>query len=101
MALDILVSILKGKSKEKGSSFELMGQHMKVISILIIFMALALTFGQMAENTLVNEIIIKCMGKEYFNGWMEENFKGIMSKILSMVKGCLNGRMEGNIRDNG
>jgi hypothetical protein len=29
-------------------------------------------YGQMAENTMVNGLIIKCMEKVYINGQMEE-----------------------------
>lgn len=64
-------------------------------------MVLANLNGQMelALKEIGNSI--KCMGREFLNGLMEENIMVNMKMIKSMEMGCLSGLMVRNKRDIG
>lgn len=58
-------------------------------------------YGQIKENMKECGKIIKCMGKEFLNDLMVVNILVSTLRIKKKEKGCLNGRMEVNILDNG
>ena len=55
-------------SKDRVTSFGLMGPHMKATLLKIILKDLAPIYGLIRELSLANGQIIKCMEKVYLNG---------------------------------
>lgn len=58
-------------------------------------------YGAMERAIRVHGRIIKCMEKGSCGGQMAKSTKVILKKIKGMVRGCLNGKTEENMKANG
>ena len=79
--------ISKVKNKEKVPLYGEMIVHMKVISMIIIFMVMGNMYGKMEEFIKEIGIIIRCMEKEFLYGLMAVNIRAniLMTRSMDLV----------------
>merc|ERR1712007_202272 len=103
----IMVTTSKAASREKEPSIGPMVQSTTVNSVIIIFMAMAITYGVINVSTMVSGSEIRCMVLAFSLGLMGELMKGgtLMTKSMATVSSgglmgaCMmvNGKQESNM----
>ncbi len=94
-------TMLMGKNRGKGNLFELTGQNMRVISLIIISMELGSINGQISACTMEAGTSIRCTARARLLGLMEGAISENMREIKSMARGLLIGRTEQCTRESG
>ena len=101
MVLSMKVIINSERRMEKVNSYGQTDLRMKVSFWITIYMVMESTNGLMEENSLVIGYAIRCMGRVYLPGLMEEDMKVTITMIKNRELECSYGQMVGNMMVHG